>query len=108
MGIKAGLDPEVMLQAINNGSGRNSATLQKIPAYVLTGGYDYGATLDILLKDVDLALSEGEALGVPMAVCQSVRQFLRMFRAAGGGQQDISRAPAWVAEMAGTSFPKTR
>ena len=31
MGIKAGLDPETMLQAINIGSGRNSATLQKIP-----------------------------------------------------------------------------
>jgi len=43
MGSKAGLDPEVMLAAINAGSGRNSATLDKFPAAVLTRSFDYGA-----------------------------------------------------------------
>lgn len=108
MGIKAGLDPEIMLQAINIGSGRNSATLQKFPDHALTGKYDFGAAVDILAKDVDLALSEGEALGVPMQVCQSVRQFIRLFRATGGGEQDITRALEWVATLAGTTVPKTR
>src|SRR5205085_11919020 len=36
MGAKGGLDPEVMLAAINSGSGRNSATESKFPAAVLT------------------------------------------------------------------------
>lgn len=108
MGIKAGLDPEIMLEVINRGSGRNSATLQKFPAYVVTGTYDYGAALDILVKDVDLALSEGEALGVPMSVSQSARQFLRLFRASAGGEIDITRAAEWVAGLAGATIPKTR
>jgi 3-hydroxyisobutyrate dehydrogenase-like beta-hydroxyacid dehydrogenase len=108
MGIKAGLDPEIMFQAINRGSGRNSATLQKFPDHVLTGKFDFGAAVDILAKDVDLALSEGEAMGVPMPVCQSVRQFVRLFKAAGGGEQDITRATEWVASLAGTKIPKTR
>ena len=108
MGLKAGIDPEIMLEVINRGSGRNSATLQKFPAYVMTGSYDYGAALDILVKDVDLALSEGEALGVPMTVSQSVRQFLRLFRAATDGETDITRAAEWVAGLAKTEFPKTR
>jgi 3-hydroxyisobutyrate dehydrogenase-like beta-hydroxyacid dehydrogenase len=108
MGVKAGLDPETMLQAINLGSGRNSATLQKFPEHVLTGAFDYGAAVDILLKDVDLALSEGEAMGVPMPVCQSVRQAIRLAKAVGGGTQDITRIAALVAGWAGTTIPKTR
>lgn len=108
MGIKAGLDPEIMLQAINLGSGRNSATLQKFPDHVLTGKYDFGAAIDILMKDTDLALSEGEALGVPMPVCQSVRQFVRLIRAVGGGTQDITRSVEWVAKWAGVEVPQTR
>lgn len=108
MGVKAGLDPEIMLQAINLGSGRNSSTLQKYPGHVLTHGYDFGAALDILMKDVDLALSEGEALGVPMPVCQSVRQTLRLVRAVGGGEQDITRVAQWVGKWAGKQIPKTR
>ena len=108
MGVKAGLDPEIMLQAINLGSGRNSSTLQKYPGHVLTHRYDFGAALDILVKDVDLALTEGEALGVPMPVCQSVRQTLRLVRAMGGGEQDITRVAEWVGKWAGKQIPKTR
>ena len=107
-GVKSGLDPEVMLQAINLGSGRNSATLEKFPSDVLTNRYAYGAALDILLKDVDLALAEGEGLGVPMQVSQSVRQLLRLIRAQGGGQQDITNVAKRIAEWAGTEIPKTR
>ena len=35
MGAKAGLDPQVMIDVINAGSGRNSATQDKFPRSVL-------------------------------------------------------------------------
>jgi 3-hydroxyisobutyrate dehydrogenase-like beta-hydroxyacid dehydrogenase len=108
MGVKAGLDPEVMLQAINLGSGRNSATMDKIPSDVLTHDFAFGAAMDILLKDVDMAVAEGEGLGVPMQVCQSTRQFFRLARAQLGGETDITRVAEWVAEAAETKIPKTR
>ena len=31
--------------------------------------FNFGATLEILMKDVDLAVEQGEALGVPIWVC---------------------------------------
>lgn len=108
MGVKAGLDPETILQAVNIGSGRNSATLEKFPAEVLTHNYSFGAALDIICKDVDLALGEGESLGVPMQVCQSVRQFLRTARAINGGGADITTVAKLVGEWAGKEIPKTR
>src|SRR5204862_2257663 len=71
MGAKGGLDPEVMVQAISAGSGRNSAVEDKFPRAVLTRSFDYGAEMHILMKDIDLAIAQGEALGVPRWVCQA-------------------------------------
>jgi hypothetical protein len=44
MGVKAGLDPRVMLDVINSGSGRNTATETKFPKNVLPGTFDLGFT----------------------------------------------------------------
>jgi len=42
MGVKAGLDPKVLIDIINAGSGRNSATQDKFPRAVLTRSFDFG------------------------------------------------------------------
>ena len=42
VGIKAGLDADTLLAAINAGSGRNAATIDKFPAAILPGSFDYG------------------------------------------------------------------
>ena len=59
--------------AINAGSGRNSATESKFPVAVLDRSFRYGSEIHILMKDADLAIEQGEALGVPMWVCQAAR-----------------------------------
>ncbi len=77
MGVKAGLDPRVMLDVINSGSGRNTATESKFPKNVLPGTFDLGFTNGLMAKDVGLALSEAKALGVPMEVAEAVMRQLR-------------------------------
>ncbi len=74
MGVKAGLDPRVMLDVINAGSGRNSATQDKFPRVVLPRTFDYGFTTGLMHKDVKLCLESAEAIGVPMWVANAVRQ----------------------------------
>ena len=49
-GAKGGLDPEVMVQAISAGSGRNSAVDGKFPAAVLTRSFDCGAEMLLLVS----------------------------------------------------------
>ena len=46
---------------------------------------------EILTKDVDLAIEQGEALGVPMWVCQAARLVLKQGIYQGRAQQDMSR-----------------
>jgi 3-hydroxyisobutyrate dehydrogenase-like beta-hydroxyacid dehydrogenase len=76
LGVKAGLDPTVMLDVINTSSGRNTASMDKFPNHVLTRGFDFGFSAGLSFKDVRLCLEEAEALGVPMLLGTVVRQML--------------------------------
>ena len=88
---KAGIPADAMLQILNNGTGRNFATTHIFPDAVLPRTFDFGATIEILMKDVDLAIAQGEELGVPMWVCQAVRLVLKHSVFEGRAQQDMSR-----------------
>ena len=101
MGVKAGLDPRVMLDVINAGSGRNSATQDKFPRTVLPRTFDFGFPNALLYKDVKLCLDEGEALGVPMLVGNAVAQLLAVAKVRQGPNADISTIVRCVEEWAG-------
>jgi 2-hydroxy-3-oxopropionate reductase len=108
MGAKGGLDPELMLTAINAGSGANRATQVMIPNAVLTRGFDYGAAMHILMKDIDLAMELGEELGVPMWVCQAARLVFKYAMFEGMADQDMTNIVRVIERGAGFEIPKTR
>jgi 3-hydroxyisobutyrate dehydrogenase-like beta-hydroxyacid dehydrogenase len=101
MGVKAGLDPKVMLDVINAGSGRNSATQEKFPRSVLPRTFDFGFTHELLHKDVELCLDEAEALGVPMWVGSAVCQLLALAKVTQGKTADITTIVRCVEQWAG-------
>ena len=72
-GVKAGLDPAVMCDVINAGSGRNTASQDKFPNQVLTRKFDQGFATGLMYKDVRLCLEEAQAAGVPMPIAAGVR-----------------------------------
>ena len=57
LGVKAGLDPRVMLDVINSGSGRNTATEDKFGRVVLPRLFNLGFTTGLMTKDVKPAHS---------------------------------------------------
>ena len=72
VGVKAGLDPDALLRAINAGSGRNTATASKFPQQIVNRRFESGFRLELMLKDVRLALAEAAAQGVPMQLGAAV------------------------------------
>ena len=108
MGAKGGLDPELMLTAINAGSGANRATQVMIPRAVLTRSFDYGAAMHILMKDIDLAMELGEELGVPMWVCQAARLVFKHAMFARSPNDDMTTVIQSIEQGAGYELPKTR
>jgi 3-hydroxyisobutyrate dehydrogenase-like beta-hydroxyacid dehydrogenase len=104
MGVKAGVDPKVMLDAINAGSGRNSATQDKFPNSVLPGTFDFGFATGLLYKDVRLCVDEAEALGVPMVLGSLVRQMLALTQAKYGAASDFTSIAKVIEEWAGVEI----
>jgi 3-hydroxyisobutyrate dehydrogenase len=65
VGKAFGLDPRVILEVVNGSSGRSGSTMTKWPDYILTGSYDSGFRLRLLVKDMRIALGLAESADVP-------------------------------------------
>jgi len=104
MGVKAGLDPKVLLDIINVSSGRNSATQDKFPRSVLPGTFDFGFATALSYKDVRLCLDEAEAMGVPMIMGAVVRQILALTQAKYGPDSDFTSIAKLSEEWAGVQI----
>jgi 3-hydroxyisobutyrate dehydrogenase-like beta-hydroxyacid dehydrogenase len=89
MGVKAGIDPKLMLDVINAGSGRNTASADKFPRCVLPRTFDVGFAAALAHKDVRLCVDEAEHMGVPMVVGASVREMLAITLAQCGPDADF-------------------
>jgi 3-hydroxyisobutyrate dehydrogenase-like beta-hydroxyacid dehydrogenase len=104
MGVKAGLDPKVLIDIINAGSGRNSATQDKFPRSILPGTFDFGFATGLSYKDVRLCVDEAETLGVPMVVGAAVRQMLAVTQAKFGANSDFTCIAKVLEEWAGVEI----
>ena len=104
MGVKAGLDANVLIDIINAVSGRNSATQDKFPRSILPRTFDFGFATGLSYKDVRLCVDESEALGVPMVAGAAVRQMLAITQARFGADSDFTMIAKVVEEWAGVEI----
>lgn len=101
MGVKAGLDAKTMVDVINAGSGRNTATQDKFPRSILTRRFDYGFATGLMYKDVKLCAEEAAALKVPMAVGEAVNRLWRQANEENGPASDFTRVIQLIEKAAG-------
>jgi 3-hydroxyisobutyrate dehydrogenase len=73
IGQRFGLDPRVMLDVVNSSTGRSFNTEVVFKQDVVTGRYQTGFALGLLAKDVGIAASLAEAVGVDAPACELVR-----------------------------------
>jgi 3-hydroxyisobutyrate dehydrogenase-like beta-hydroxyacid dehydrogenase len=106
MGVKAGLDPQTLLDIIQAGTGRNSAAGDKFPKNVLPGTFDLGFAVGLSYKDVRMCVDEAEALGVPMVAGAAVRQMLAITTAKYGADSDFTNVARVLEEWAGVQIRK--
>jgi 3-hydroxyisobutyrate dehydrogenase-like beta-hydroxyacid dehydrogenase len=108
MGVKAGLDPRTMLDVINSGTGRNTATEDKFGRVVLPRAFNLGFTVGLMTKDLKLCLGEGKALGVPMHVAEAVTRLLQLACDENGPDKDLTTVVQAVERRAGVEVRAPR
>src|SRR5579863_245413 len=100
-GVKAGLDPQLMLEVINAGTGRNTATEDKFIKAILPGTFDLGFAAALMLKDIKLFLAERQALGVPTDVIEAVARLFQIACDECGPDADLSAVVQPIEQRAG-------
>ena len=101
MGVKSGLDPAVMVDVINAGSGLNTASRDKFPRSVLPRSFDYGFATGLMVKDVRLAVEEMRSLGLSMEVAEAVGRLWETIIREQGAESDFTEAIKPIEKQAG-------
>jgi 3-hydroxyisobutyrate dehydrogenase-like beta-hydroxyacid dehydrogenase len=103
-GVKSGLDAGLMIEVINAGSGRNTASQDKFPKAILPRTFDFGFAMGLMYKDVKLCLDEAQAAGVPMSVASAVRDLWRHAFEEFGGEKDFTTVAQLIERAAGVEL----
>jgi 3-hydroxyisobutyrate dehydrogenase-like beta-hydroxyacid dehydrogenase len=101
MGVKAGLDPAVMIDVINAGSGMNTASRDKFPRSILPRSFDFGFATGLMVKDVRLCLEEAKSLGLSMEVAEAVGRLWEVVIRETGADSDFTSAIQPIEKAAG-------
>ncbi|MDB5411735.1 MAG: Hgd 1 [Rubritepida sp.] len=75
IGQKFGLEPGLMVDVLNASTGMNNSTQKKFKQFVLSRRFDSGFGLDLMVKDLSIALEVGKEAGVPTpfsALCREM------------------------------------
>jgi len=65
IGQRFGLDPALMVDVLNVSTGMNNSTQKKFKQYVLSRKFDAGFGLDLMVKDLGIALGVANATATP-------------------------------------------
>ncbi|WP_076205349.1 NAD(P)-dependent oxidoreductase [Mycolicibacterium fortuitum] len=103
MGVKAGLDADVMIDVLNAGSGGTHASRDKFPRAVLPRTFDYGFATGLMAKDVRLYLDEAASLGMPVEMAHTVQRIWEETLRTEGAESDFTSVIKPMEKAAGVT-----
>jgi 3-hydroxyisobutyrate dehydrogenase len=100
IGQRAGLDPALMVDVLNVSTGMNNATQKKLKQFVLSGKFDSGFGLDLMVKDLSIALDVARHGRTPAPVAEQCRALWAAAAAALGPGRDHTEIARRVEQLA--------
>ncbi len=102
---KAGVDPELVFDAIKGGLAGSTVMNAKLPL-MLEGNFKPGFKIDLHIKDLNNALETAHTVGSPLPLTAIVMEMMQMLHADGRGQEDHSSLANYYAKLGGTKIGK--
>jgi 3-hydroxyisobutyrate dehydrogenase-like beta-hydroxyacid dehydrogenase len=106
LSTKAGVEPELMLDILNNSAARSGLISIKAPM-VFKRDFSTNFSVKWLEKDIGLAVDLGSELGVPLMLTGLTQQLFQAAMARGYGEQDICGSIRLLEELAGCEVGTT-
>lgn len=102
---KAGVDPQLVLDAIKGGLAGSTVMNAKVPM-MIAGDFKPGFKIDLHIKDLNNALETGHQIGAPLPLTASIMEMMQVLRADGRGQEDHSSLANYYAKVCGEKIGK--
>lgn len=90
MGVKAGVDFKRLVDVINVSTGQNDFIKMACPAKAFKGDFEPGFMVDLMVKDLGLAMTLAKEQGVPLVMGGLSYQLFSHLKASGLGKKDWS------------------
>jgi 3-hydroxyisobutyrate dehydrogenase len=104
IGQKFGLDPARMVDVLNSATGMNNSTQKKFRQFVLSRQFDSGFGLDLMVKDLSIALEVGRDTQTPTPFAALCRELWSGAASLLGPGQDHTAAARLSELLAGTEL----
>ena len=104
IGQQFGLDPAVMTDVLNASTGMNNSTQKKLKQFVLSRKFDSGFGLDLMVKDLSIALEVGRNNGAPTPFSALCREIWASAAVMLGKGQDHTAIAKFSEAMAGVTL----
>ena len=101
LGKHSGADPEAMLKVIRDSSGYSRMMDLRLPGFLLDGSFDPGFKLDLMKKDVNLAVESAKEMNIPLMLGGLASNVFSAASNAGFGEDDFSRAAYYLGGLSG-------
>lgn len=102
IGQRFGLDPAKMVDVLNASTGMNNSTQKKFKEYVLSRRFDAGFGLDLMVKDLSVALEVGRETTTPTPFAALCREMWASAAAMLGPGADHTAVAKLSEQMSGT------
>ncbi len=105
-GQRFGLDPKTIVDILNASTGTNNSTQNKFHQYILSRAFDSDFSLDLMVKDLGIALETARATGSPAPFGQACLKAWTEAQAALGPGADHTAVVRYWEKLAGTELGK--
>ncbi|CAG1006933.1 MAG: NAD(P)-dependent oxidoreductase [Rhizobiaceae bacterium] len=104
IGQRFGLDPALMVDVLNVSTGMNNSTQKKFKQFVLSRKFDAGFGLDLMVKDLGIALGVATATATPAPFAGLCKDIWAGAQKVLGPGQDHTAAAKFSELIAGTTL----
>jgi 3-hydroxyisobutyrate dehydrogenase len=101
-----GLDQGKVVDMLNASTGMNNSTLNKFHRFILSRTFDSGFSLDLMVKDLKIALEVARSTGSPAPFAEACVEAWSEAQAALGPGQDHTAVVRYWENLAGTELGK--
>ena len=104
LGTKLGLDPNVMTDVMNVCTSESWITHTHIKQRITNRAFDDAFKLELMVKDIRIAMQLAEAQGLGLPFSASGQTFWQQADQAAGAHASVSELVRWVESVAGVEI----